>query len=175
LSFSAEPTIQASFDIPVELHMPGRSNRVAAANIRRAGPSFYEVSCAESLDEGQRLILIQGARRIAVDVAAGPQPSAGVYKLTVVDDKYDGVRADRRAPVNLPATLHIAGEAKSIKVKVTDMSPAGMGIELAKALPLGARVCVNFEKGLAFGEVRFCQQKGADLYFMGFRLEEYIG
>ena len=155
--------------------MPGRANRVAAASIRRVGPCFFEVSCAEFLYEGQRLLLTHEGRRVAVDVAAAPQLSAGVYMLTVVDDKYDGVRADRRSPVNLPATLHIAGEAKSIKVKVTDMSPAGMGIELAKALPLGARVCVNFEKGLAFGEVRFCEQKGGDLYFIGFRLEEYIG
>ncbi len=109
-----------------------------------------------------------------VDVTAAPNVHADFYTLTVVEDKSGGVRADRRVVVDLPATLHIAGEAESIRVKVSDMSGSGMGIELAKALPLGARVCVSFAQALAFGEVRFCREKAPDVFLIGFRLEEYI-
>ena len=109
-----------------------------------------------------------------VDVTATPQVNADFYTLSVVEEKYSAVRADRRVPVDLPATLHIAGETQSTRVKVTDMSPAGFGIELAKALPLGARVCVSFAEALAFGEVRFCREKAPGVFFVGFKLEEYI-
>ena len=166
--------LEPSFDIPVELHLPGQVNPVASARIRRVGHSFFEVSCAETLEQGQRLLLVQGARRIVVDVSATPQVNADFYTLTVVEDQYSAVRADRRVPVDLPATVHIAGETQPIRVKVTDMSPAGFGIELSKALPLGTRVCVSLAEALAFGEVRFCREKAPDVFFVGFKLEEYI-
>jgi hypothetical protein len=166
--------LEPRFDIPVELHSPGPLNRVTLASIQRAGHSFFEVSCAEPLEDGQRLLLIQGGRRIVVDVVARPGAHADFYKLAVVEDKSGAARADRRVLVDLPATLHIAGETESIRVRVSDMSASGMGIELFKALPLGTRVCVSFTEGLAFGEVRFCRQKAADCFVIGFRLEEYI-
>jgi hypothetical protein len=152
----------------------GEVNRIASASIRRVGPSSFEVSCAETLEQGQRLLLIQAGRRILVDVAAARKGHADFYTLTVVEHKSDAARADRRVPVDLPATLHIAGETQSMRVKVTDMSPAGFGIELSKALPLGARVCVSFAEALAFGEVRFCRENAPDVFFVGFKLEEYI-
>jgi hypothetical protein len=55
------------------------------------------------------------------------------------------------------------------------MSASGMGIEVDVSLMRGAKVCINLEQGLAFGEIRFCQAKPSGVYFAGFLLEEYIG
>jgi len=59
-------------------------------------------------------------------------------------------------------------------VRIVDMSPSGMGMEVPAALSRGAKVCVNLDQGLAFGEIRFCRQKKPNLFSVGFLLEEYI-
>jgi hypothetical protein len=173
-----EPTeIQAGFDIPVELQILDPTNRVVAALIRRVSQSFFELSCSESLPERQRLALSHEGRRIVVEVSsAAPQANAGfLLSVKVVAEQLGDVRSELRLPTDLPAALRVAGETEQIDVRIMDMSPSGMGIEMPKDLPPGAKVCINLAQGLAFGDIRFCRQTGQDLYFAGFSLEEYIG
>jgi hypothetical protein len=173
-----EPTeIQAGFDIPVELQILDRTNRVVAARIRRVSQSFFELSCSESLPERQRLALSHEGRRIVVEVSSAAPQANGDCLLTVkvVIDQPGDVRSELRLPTDLPAALRVAGETEQIDVRIVDMSPSGMGIEMTEALPPGAKVCVNLAQGLAFGDIRFCRQTGQGIYLAGFSLKEYIG
>jgi hypothetical protein len=74
----------------------------------------------------------------------------------------------------LAAIVRVAGKTEEIAAKVLDMSRSGMRIEVPTALAEGAKVCVDLDQGLAFGEIRFCRRKAPDVYSAGFRLEEYI-
>ena len=168
---------RARFDIPAELHMLDQANRVVGVRIRRVSPSLFELSSLERLREGQRLVLSHEGRRIEVAVSSAAQGASGVYLLAVnVDSQEAGeVRSEFRLPTDLPAVIRVAGEAEQVVVKIVDMSPSGMGIEVPVALPRGAKVCVNLAQGLAFGEIRFCREKAGGVFFVGFFLEEYIG
>ncbi len=167
---------QVGLDIPVELHMLDRVNRIVAARIRRVSPALFELSCGESLHERQRLAISHEGRRVEVEVSA--QGEASVYLLSVIKvpaDELGEVRSELRLPTDLSATVRISGLTEELAAKVVDMSPSGMGIEVGVAIKCGAKVCINLEQGLAFGEIRFCRQKPHGVYFVGFLLEEYIG
>jgi len=161
----------------VELHLLGKGNEIVPARIGRVSQAMFELNCSQGLPVGQRLALSHEGRRLEVEVASATQLGAQAYALSVrvMNEELGEVRSELRLPTDLSAKLRVAGEAKQLAVRVVDMSPSGMGIETSKAIATGAKVCVNFEQGLAFGEVRFCQQKSADLYLVGFKLEEYIG
>jgi hypothetical protein len=122
------------------------------------------------------LALSHEGRRIEVAVSSSLE-IGGICRLAVkvVTDEHGEVRSELRLPTDLPTVLTVAGESEQIAAKVVDMSPSGMGVELAKPIPRGVKVCINLEQGLAFGEIRFCRQKPDGLYFAGFLLEEYIG
>jgi hypothetical protein len=167
----------AGFDIPVELHLLDNANRIVEARISRVSPSLFNLTCSEDLKEGQRLALSHEGRRIEVAVSSVAQDAAGVYLLAVrvVNDEDGEVRSELRLPTDLAAILRVAGETEQIATRVVDMSASGMGIEVPVSLARGAKVCINLEQGLAFGEIRFCREKSAGVYFAGFLLEEYIG
>jgi hypothetical protein len=170
------PDASAGFDIPVELCMLDRGNTVVAARIRRVSPARFELSCSEQLEKGQRLALSHEGRRIEVAVSFTEHDVPGVYLLAVKGaDAAGEVRSELRLPTDLPAVVRVAGSAEQMNARVVDMSPSGMGMELATPMPLGSKVCVNIEQGLAFGEIRFCRQRPDGVYFVGFLLEEYIG
>jgi len=177
MSTTLVPEPETGFDIPVELHLLGKGHEIVPARIRRVSQALFELNCPQSLPAGQRAALSHEGRRLEVETISAMQVAPKAYLLTVkvLNEELGEVRSELRLPTDLAAKLRVAGEAKQLAVRVVDMSPSGMGIETSKALMPGAKVCVNFEQGLAFGEVRFCQQKSADLYLVGFRLEEYIG
>ena len=168
---------QASFDIPVELHILDQANQIVAARIRHVGPSLFEISCPENLRVGQRLALSHEGRRIEVEVSSKGQSSPNVYSLTVkvVTEELGEVRSELRLPTDLSAMVRVAGETREIPGTVVDMSPSGMGIETKVPIARGSKVCVNLDQGLAFGEIRFCREKSSGVFFSGFLLEEYIG
>ena len=171
-----EPETHVGFDIPVELHLLDKTNTIVAARIRRVSHSLFELSCSEQLRKGQRLALSHEGKRLEVEVYSAEQSAASCYSLSVkvVAEQLGEVRSELRLPTDLPAVLRGAGATAEMAVRIVDMSPSGMGIEVPAALPRGAKVCVNLEQGLAFGEIRFCRQKGPGLFSVGFLLEEYI-
>ena len=93
----------------------------------------------------------------------------------VLADEQGEVRSELRLPTDLDAIVTVAGEIEQIAAKIVDMSPSGMGLELEKPIPRGAKICINLEQGLAFGEIRFSRQKPNGVHSAGFLLEEYIG
>ncbi len=167
---------QARFDIAVQLDLLDGARQNIAARLHGVSPGLFEVSCPETLRVGQRLALSHAGRRLQLEVSPDSQKAAGVYLLSVksADDRMSDVRSELRLPIDLPAMLRVAGEAAQIAVRVVNMSPSGMGIELTKELEQGAKACIDLEQGLAFGEIRFCRPKDARFYSVGFRLEEYI-
>jgi hypothetical protein len=171
----AEP--QAGFDIPVQLHLLDKSKRVVAARLRQASHAWFELSCAERIEQGQRLTLSHERGRLEVEVTFAAQQSTDRYTLAVkvIEDEPSEIRCELRLPMNLPATLRVAGESTQLQARIVDMSPSGMGIEVATMVPSGAKVCINLEQGLAFGEIRFCRQKSPGVFLTGFALQEYIG
>ncbi len=174
---STEPLNETvGFDIPAELHMLDQANRIIAARIRRVGPSVFELSCAERLRDGERLALSHEGRRLEVEVSSTAQSAADIYQLTlkVVNEQHGEVRSEFRLPTDLSAVMRVAGDTTQIPVKIVDMSPSGMGVEVPKSLAKGVKVCINLEQGLAFGEIRFCRQKTAGVFLIGFKLEEYL-
>ena len=169
---------EAGFDIPVELHLLDKSKRVVAARLRQASHAWFELSCAERVEQGQRVALAHEGRRVEVEVSfAAQQQATALYTLAVKVIENDPVegRSELRLPIDLPATLRVSGDSAQLSVQVVDMSTSGMGIESRVMLPVGAKVCINLEQGLAFGEIRFCREKGEGVYLAGFRIEEYIG
>lgn len=170
------PEAAKGFDIPVELHLLDSANKTIEARIKQVSPAVFELTCQEPVNEGQRLALSHEGRRIEVAVSSSVE-RAGHCRLTVkvVTDAQGEVRSELRLPTDLPAVITVAGESEQIAAKVVDMSPSGMGVESVQPIPRGAKVCIDLEQGLAFGEIRFCRQKSAGLYFAGFLLEEYIG
>jgi hypothetical protein len=139
-------------------------------------PSLFELSCSEQLQKGQKLALSHEGKRLEVEVSSAEPSAANVYILAVkvVAEHLGEVRSELRLPIDLPATLRVAGATAEIAGRIVDMSPSGMGIEVASALSRGAKVCVNLDQGLAFGEIRFCRQTRPNLFSVGFLLEEYI-
>lgn len=156
--------------------MLDQAKRVIAARIRRVSQSVFELSCSERFHEGQRLALSHEGRRIEVAVSSTEQNANDLYLLAVrvVTDELGEVRSELRLPTDLPAVLCVAGGAAQIAARVVDMSPSGMGIEVPMPLRKGAKVCINLQQGLAFGEIRFCREKAPGRHFVGFKLEEYI-
>ena len=173
---AAEP--EAGFDIPVELHLLDQSDRVFAARLRQASHAWFELSCAERVEQGQRLAIAHEGRRVEVEVSfAAQQQATALYTLAVkvIENARVEGRSELRLPINLAATLRVAGDSEQLNVRVVDMSTSGMGIESAVMLPPGVKVCINLEQGLAFGEIRFCREKSSGVYVAGFALEEHIG
>ncbi len=172
----SENETQVGFDIPVELHVLDKTNRIVAARIRRVSPSLFELSCSEKLQKGQKLALSHEGKRLEVEVSSAEQGATNIYILSVkvVAEQLGEVRSELRLPIDLRAVLRVAGATAEMAVRIVDMSPSGMGIEVPLALSRGAKVCVNLDQGLAFGEIRFCRQKGPTLFSVGFLLEEYI-
>lgn len=168
---------EAGLDIPVELHLLDNVNTLLTARIRKVSPALFELSCAERLQEGQRLAISHEGRRVDAQVSSVAKSKENVYLLSVepVADELGEVRSELRLPTDLSAKVRVSGAAEEFDARVVDMSPSGMGIELGVELNRGAKVCVNLEQGLAFGEIRFCRSKGLGTYFAGFLLEEYIG
>ena len=164
------------FDIPVELHVLDKTNRIVAARIRRVSHSLFELSCSEQLQKGQKLALSHEEKRLAVEVFSAEQSVTDVYFLAVkvVAEKLGEVRSELRLPTDIPATLRVAGATAEMTVRIVDMSPSGMCIEVPVALSRGAKVCVSLDQGLAFGEIRFSRQKAQGIFSAGFLLEEYI-
>ena len=164
-------------NLPVELHLLDQTNRVLAARITRVSPAIFEIGCSEYLQIGQRLALSHDRRRIEVAVYSSSPHGLGEYtvELRVVSDDLGEVRSELRLPTDLAAFVTVAGKSDEIAAKVVDMSPSGMGLETGVPIQRGAKVCINLEQGLAFGEIRFCRQQAPGLYFAGFLLEEYIG
>lgn len=166
---------QAGFDIPVDLHILDGESEIVPARIRRVDHSVFELSCSEMLKAGQRLALSHAGHRIQVEVSSSTslQPDGYLLIVRIQSNQPGAVRSELRLPIDLPATLQVSGRPEEIVARIVDMSPSGMGIELEKALPEGAKVCVTLEQGLAFGQIRFCRPS-AGKHFAGFMLEEYI-
>lgn len=168
---------EIGLNLPVELRRLDQQDRILDAHIKRVSPALFEIGCTERLDNGQRLTLSHEGRRVEVAVSSclSQGPSQYAVELSVVSNDPGEVRSELRLPTDLSAFVTVAGRSEEIPAKVVDMSPSGMGLETRMALQRGAKVCINLEQGLAFGEIRFCRRKTQDVFFAGFLLEEYIG
>lgn len=70
-------------------------------------------------------------------------------------------RLDERIPNGQEAAIGVVenGQAKLRTCTIVDTSAFGMGLKLAFALNPGARVCVQTESMMIFGEIRHCNPK----------------
>lgn len=162
-----------AFDVPVELHLVDTPSDPIHGNIRQVGTGVVELSSPIYLRENLKLEMACEGRRIQSRVAYCRRQPSGKFDIGIRMSGDSYMRSETRMPVDLTTKLHVAGSPAPLPVRVIDMSPSGLGMELTTPVPVGARVSVQLGYRTALGEMRHCARTGQH-YRAGVRLERVI-
>jgi hypothetical protein len=165
--------LSVSFDIEVGLHFFSGPPEGISARIRRVMAGLVEVCSPVYFPHNQQLQIVCDKRRIESRVAYCRRIVSGTYDLAVRLGSDTYMRSDARIPVDLNTSLHVLGSPAPTAVKVLDLSPSGLGLELPVRIPVGSRVSVSLGYSTAIGEIRHCAPTGQN-YRAGIRLEKLI-
>ncbi|MGH9622667.1 MAG: response regulator [Candidatus Acidiferrales bacterium] len=165
----------ASFEIPVTIQF-GDNEVHAEGKICRVNAGFLVISSPILFEAGRQLGIIYQGRKIGAEVVYCNRQDDRTFRigLTMREGKYGNFRTEQRIPVTIPATITITGKKTPLAVTVTDISPNGLGLLAREPTSVGEMACVDLETGLAFGEIRHCEQTSITDYRLGLRIEEYI-
>lgn len=151
----------------------GEGERRIRATIVGVRNGMFEVCSPAPLEPRSQLTLRHPDRVIESRVVYCEQQDYGVFRIGVLMAADAERRSQVRKPVDLPATLCVAGSPDRIPVRIIDVSDSGLGMEMSAAVPIGASVQVEMEAGTAMGEVRHCAKR-ADAYRAGMRIQEFV-
>jgi hypothetical protein len=161
------------FDIPVQMRSLEANSQPFAGNLRRVDRGLFQLSSPIHLAQNAKLEIAFEDCKIKSEVISCDDLGHDGFRIIVrrVYGPHSAVRGEPRIPVDLSGV--IATPHDRMFARIVDMSQSGLGLELSAAVPVGARVSVQFLSGIAFGEIRHCEQVSA-VYRAGMRIEEFI-
>ena len=167
--------LSSGFDIPVTIQFDDAEGAQRDATICRVNAGFLVLASSVSIDRGRRLgVFYQGRRMDSEVVYCRQQPNSSFrVGVTILAGQYGNFRTEQRIPMNMAATVTVAGQNTPVAATITDISINGLGFTAIQPIGAGEMASVDLGAGLAFGEIRFCDQGATHCHF-GFRIEEYI-
>lgn len=165
----------AGFEIPVKLHLVDGVRERLQAHISRVNAGFLVLSSPTALEDGRKLDLLYLNRPIRCEIAYCNRQPAGNYRIgaRMLEGRAGSLRAERRIKFESSAKLNTSGQRGDIPVRVIDISSSGLGVKVQHPLKVGELAYVELEHGVAFGEIRHCNQLD-DGYRAGLFVEEFI-
>ena len=160
-------------DLPVDLCLVDESPHTIRATVRGVKNGVFELCSPVYLRPGRELTLRHPERTIESLVAYCTRQESGTYAMGILMTRDADRRLQARTPVDVPATLRIAGSPMPIPIRLIDLSVSGLGIELPTAVALGASVYVELRDGTAIGEIRHCA-RCSDKFRAGIRMREFV-
>ena len=160
----------------VEIYFLDRANEIVKAQIRRVNKQFLQLSSPVPIDRERKCQLrFDDCQLPAETVYCMEQADTGSYLVGIYKiDEFDGLEPrESRVSVRLAATLVCSGVGSPMKIRVTDMSQSGMGIELPRPVAVGEQVAIDLGDGLALGEVRHCRREG-NVFRAGVWTDEFV-
>lgn len=146
------------FDIPIDIRKLYGSVEPIAGKIRGVSLGLFQVSSPVCVLAGQDLELLSQARVIQARVVECQKCAAGSYNLQMKLSFDACRRAEPRLTTDLPARLQVLGDSAVVSARVMNLSHAGLGLQLSKAIPVGTIISVDLGYARATGEVRHCTQ-----------------
>jgi hypothetical protein len=170
----------------VELDMPAQSRRTLARTIKRlavhiSGQDVPDCPCElVGIDAGmvyvrsERQIPESSAVVVSFDhvqlsgVVAGCQPAERDWVISIALASCKR-RLDERVPDGEESAIGVidSGPTKLLPCTIINTSGFGLGLRLSFPISTGARVCVERESMMVFGEVRHCHPKLDGQYIAG--------
>lgn len=152
------------------------SREQIAAHIRRVNSGFFQLRAPIHLREERKLEMLYEGRRIEAEVVYCQKQESGINHIGIrmTRNGEGAVRKELRLPVDVRATVKIAGSSTAMPARVIDMAQSGLGLRLPKEIPAGTSISVDLTHGIAFGEVRSCKAASKSTYRVGFWMEEFI-
>ena len=161
------------FDLPVELHLLDKLTEKINAQIHGVSSGLMQLSSPTYLRNDQKLQMVCTGQMIESVVAFCRRRTGGVYDVAVEVCRKIDARKEVRIAADLTTRLFLAGSPTAIAVKVFNLSPSGLGIELPSPIPSGAQVSVEMGSRTVQGEIRHCA-RNEHKYRAGIQLEKLI-
>lgn len=165
--------LNVKFDIPVDLHLSGGPPEAIKARIYRVSAGLVELSSPVYCPHNLELRIVSEGRAIESRVAYCRRESNGSYDLGVRIGADAYIRSETRTPVDLTTRLVLIGSPGTVLVRIVDLSPSGVGMELPMPLAVGARVGIALGYSTGLGEIRHCARSGS-VFRAGVQLEKLI-
>ncbi len=134
---------------------------------------LFQVSSPVCMPRRLELELLGGSRVIHVRVVDCHKCLSGSYNLQTKLSFDACRRAEPRIPTDLPAQVQVLGASSAISAKVTDVSHAGLGLQMHTAVPVGTTVGVDMGYAAVLGEVRHCAHQ-VEKYRLGVHVHQFI-
>jgi hypothetical protein len=183
-------TAVATLDEP---DMPVQSRRTQAKPTRRipvhiAGQDVPDCPCElVGIDAG--MVYVRSERQIPessaivvsfdhvrlAGVVAGCQSAGSAWMISVALASCKR-RLDERIPDGEESAIGVIdnGPTKLLPCTIVDKSGFGMGLRVSFPIPAGARVCVERESMMVFGEVRHCHPKLDGQFIVGILIVDVV-
>ncbi len=161
------------FDLEVDL-CPchgGASNIPASLHAVQNG--VFELCAPAYFSPGVRLELRARQQRFESRVVCCERLPAGRFRLGLIIAPDNERRLETRVATDIAAMLRIRNSLQTLAVRVVDVSPSGLGLDLGASIPVGASVQVGLDAGMAVGEICHCSKK-LDRYRAGMRMREFV-
>ncbi|MBV8902648.1 MAG: PilZ domain-containing protein [Acidobacteriia bacterium] len=159
--------------VPIQLRLPDAQDREIPAALSSVTGGVFQVRAPVQIKVGTALELVHPDAKLQAVVIDCDRLAGGTYLLGIVlADDLDR-RSQARMAADWPATLRIAGSISSIPVTIVDASPAGLGLEVAAPLAIGALVTIDWQAASAHGKICHCAPHRTD-YRVGVRVREMV-
>lgn len=161
------------FDVAVDLRPFEGEVRSIPASLYSVSNGVFELCVPAYLAPGARLELRARQRCFESRVVCCERLVTGGFRVGLVIAGDQERRSEIRVAADIPGVLSIANSLQTLAVRVVDVSPSGLGLDLSVAVPVGASVRVGLNAGMGVGEIRHCARK-LDRYRAGMRMREFI-
>lgn len=164
---------ETALDIPVQMLVLAEEQEVSV-RLSHIDRGFLKLSSTAALPAESKIELTIDGCTMRAEVVSCEQERSGKSTLAVrrVYGPLGATRSEPRIPVDLSAALTCPGDDRMF-ARIVDMSQSGLGLELPASVPVGARVSVHFLCGIAFGEIRHCNNTSG-VYRAGMRIDEFV-
>lgn len=134
---------------------------------------LFQIASPAWLPPRQDLELLGGSRVMHTRVVECRKCASGSYNVQTKLSFDACRRAEPRIATDLPAQVQVLGDCSTISAKVTNLSHAGLGLQLQKPVPVGAIVGIDLGYATALGEIRHCSHQIED-YRTGVHIRRFI-
>jgi hypothetical protein len=163
-------------DLNVRIGWPG-DDTTWPGTIHSFERGLLRIQSSRSFKVRQAVVIYIGACQVLGDVVYSAEKEGSFRTaISLVHSGHANRRAERRIPVSWPARVVVIGQNPGmVDSEVVDISSSGLCILSPTAVGLTARIAVETEVLVCFGEVLRCRTDETGAYRLGVRLEEMIG
>jgi hypothetical protein len=180
-------TTIAEQDVPVQSRLT-QAKQVKRIPVHLSGQDVPDCPCElVGIDAG--MVYVRGERQIPESsaivvsfdhvqlsgVVAGCQPAEQDWVISIALASCKR-RLDERIPEGEESAVGVidSGPTKMLPCTIINTSGFGLGLRLSFPIPTGARVCVERESMMLFGEVRHCHPKPDGQYTAGLLIIDVV-